>query len=355
MAYFNKNDIDNLNSIPIRQVAERLGIEINRAKKTKCLVHSPDNNPSMSFSDRADMNMWHCFTCGAGGGVIRLVQVKTGWSFSDSCIWLSKEFNVIVSTSIKSSHTKLELTAKPISLNTQIVECHIADTEVYNWIIDNLSIDEESIHYLTKIRKFPLRYITKLNIKSIPDPDVFFVLCRQKFGTDRLLTAGIAKVNKYGKIVPVWWDKVIIFPFYNEKSEVIYLQARRMKSDQYAKYVNLKSIPLPLYNVQILSSLEDQADVLICEGIPDCIASMIMGKNAVAIIGAHGFQEKFVDLFKFNRVTIIPDNDKNFVGEQSALKIKAMLNKKGIPVSIIPLQTYKDIAELYENYAKQFD
>lgn len=350
--YFNDEDIRNLNRIPIRQVAEKLGIEIDRRKKAKCIIHSPDNDPSMSFDERPGKNMWYCFVCGAGGGVIRLVEIKTGWSFPEVCSWLSIEFNIKTSSRLRNPIRKpLYL---PV-LSENVTKKPIVDTEVYHWIISSLSLDKEAKNYLTEKRKFPLKYIYDLNVKSLYDPQSFFEKCIKRFGISRLLSSGIAKKNRYDKIVPIWWDEVILFPFYNERLEIIYIQARRLKNDQYPKYVNLNSIPLPLYNMQILTSLEDQADILICEGIPDCIASLVMGKNAVAIIGANGFKDEFVDLFKRFQVTIIPDNDKNMVGEKSALKIKAMLNKSGIPVKIIPLTTHKDIAELYEDYAKQFN
>jgi len=56
------------NRTDIKEVAERFGIQINKHGKSLCFVHS-ERNPSLSFKG----NYFKCFSCGAGGDVIKMV------------------------------------------------------------------------------------------------------------------------------------------------------------------------------------------------------------------------------------------------------------------------------------------
>lgn len=59
--------------LDIVEVAQQYGLSINRTKKAICPFHN-DRNPSMSFKN----GHFRCFSCGASGSVIDLVQQLLG-------------------------------------------------------------------------------------------------------------------------------------------------------------------------------------------------------------------------------------------------------------------------------------
>ena len=55
-------------------VARRYGLELDRHNKANCCFHFPDKHPSLSFKG----NIYKCFSCGASGDAISLVQHLMG-------------------------------------------------------------------------------------------------------------------------------------------------------------------------------------------------------------------------------------------------------------------------------------
>ena len=76
--------LQRLRDLPIEQVAERVGLHVER-HKSLCPFHD-DHRPSLTFHTRS--NTFRCFSCGARGGPIDLVMRRLGMSFPEACRWL---------------------------------------------------------------------------------------------------------------------------------------------------------------------------------------------------------------------------------------------------------------------------
>lgn len=76
--------LQRLRDLPIEQVAERVGLRVER-HKSLCPFHD-DHRPSLTFHARS--NTFRCFSCGARGGPIDLVMRRLGMSFPEACQWL---------------------------------------------------------------------------------------------------------------------------------------------------------------------------------------------------------------------------------------------------------------------------
>ena len=73
-------ELDNIRATPIEEVAERLGIEVVR-HKALCPFHD-DRHPSLHFDVKR--NRFKCFSCGASGDVISLVQRYLNIGFKEA-------------------------------------------------------------------------------------------------------------------------------------------------------------------------------------------------------------------------------------------------------------------------------
>ena len=88
----NQETIQQLRSLPIEGVAERLGLHVSR-HKSLCPFHD-DHHASLTFNTRR--NTYRCFVCDAHGGTIDLVMNRLHKSFPDACRWLADSTNIIV-------------------------------------------------------------------------------------------------------------------------------------------------------------------------------------------------------------------------------------------------------------------
>jgi hypothetical protein len=73
--------------VPMARLLEALGFEVNeRSRRCACLLHAGSNRTA--FSWRED-GLWHCFSCGAGGDRISLVQAVRRCGFRDAMDFLA--------------------------------------------------------------------------------------------------------------------------------------------------------------------------------------------------------------------------------------------------------------------------
>jgi hypothetical protein len=83
-AYRKPLDVEAARSVPILDVARRLGLEPVRQGKewvAACPLHG-DTKPSLRLNPAK--NLWHCFPCNEGGDGIRLFQRARGLGFPDA-------------------------------------------------------------------------------------------------------------------------------------------------------------------------------------------------------------------------------------------------------------------------------
>jgi DNA primase len=206
-------------------------------------------------------------------------------------------------------------------------------------------------------RKYPESTIIQYNLKGLDNCKAFFDKLKAKWELPHLLKCGLAKetVDKStGEILHkfTWWTKTLFFPFYDKEGNIIYIQGRSLnfKTNKTPKYVNLSGVNTTLFNQPILNSLKKNDNLVITEGVTDCISCCLMGKNAVGVIGAHGFKEEYVNLLKNFKIIVIPDNDKNKTGDEFADKIREKFLLIGKTIDVFPLgEAYKDISEYYIN------
>jgi DNA primase len=338
-----KSDIERLNQLPIIEVANKLGLKLDRSNKCHCFIHE-ERTPSFSIHSRK--NRWKCFGCGESGGVIKLVEKYNKCDFNGACKWLSNAFNITGSYHIVVP-PKREIKIKPSTDNKP-------DSEVYKWFIENLSVTE-NVRQFIRNRKYPDDIIEKYNLKGLDDCNLYFNKCLAKWGIERLLKCGLAKetvTKETGEIKRrfTWWTSTLFFPFYDDNGNIVYIQGRtlNLEKEKRWKYVNLNEVGTFLFNQQILKTLKTNDPLVITEGVTDCISCCLMGKNAVGVIGAQGFKKEYVKLLSDFSIKVIPDNDKNGTGDKFASKIREEFQSIGKTIQIHHLgELYKDISEYY--------
>lgn len=119
MERYDVNEV--LNRSPLKDVARRLGMELERKGKdvrALCPFHQ-DTQPSLILY-QADSNSpehFHCFSCGAHGTAIDLVKRREGLEFLPAIEWLARNFG-IAPNSINSRQKK-SLRTSGVSVGTK--------------------------------------------------------------------------------------------------------------------------------------------------------------------------------------------------------------------------------------------
>ena len=88
-----KFDIQKISSLPIEQVADALGLKVNK-HWSLCPFHS-DSRPSLYY--RVSKNKYRCFVCDHFGGPIDLTMHLCGMNFHDAVCWLAQTFGITIS------------------------------------------------------------------------------------------------------------------------------------------------------------------------------------------------------------------------------------------------------------------
>ena len=329
------NRIEQLKSMPILDVAKKLGIEVRR-NRALCFIHE-DHTPSLSF--KADTNTWRCFGCGAGGSVIDLVMARQSVTFRDACNWLESMFlGFAQQTTFHRSIIKhVHEPARVASGSSHASACS-ADPQVYTRLCELCSIGTRSRDYL-KVRGFTKSTIDIFKLGEYRPNQAIEKALLSEFGQARLERCGLVSTpNKpaFGPNFWLWYPSVII-PFFDE-NEIVYVQARRLvDSADVPKYSGPLRVRKPLFNANALITAPDAANLLLCEGAMDTMAAVQSGYIAVGILGTQSFREEWIPLLHRFCVWIAFDHD--LAGDGAAKRLGYLFSYNGIAhrrVSDIP-------------------
>ena len=269
-----KYEIQKLRELPIEAVAERLGLQVSR-HKALCPFHD-DTHPSLSFYTRK--NTYHCFVCGAHGGVIDLVMNYLRKGFVEACRWLAEEHSLPMLTRVVEPKERAE---KPF------------DAERYERFFRHPCLNDAAKRFLFEERKLSEQVVSYCRLTSWRDNN----------GTSRLT-----------------------IPYFNKEGKLVGIQNRNLANGE-------KRFPsgtrCSIYNLQIINLLKPGDELWITEGASDCWAMLSSKRYAIAIPSAtlltHESKETLRELHSSLPVTwhMYPDND--VAGERLFLQLREIL------------------------------
>lgn len=324
------------------EVAKLLGIEIKR-NKTMCFKGHDSKTPSLTFTPQK--NLFYCFGCGIGGSNIDLVMQASNMDYRSSIAWLKEKFSTGYLVKAPTFYNTAFAINKSPSKNTAL-----PDPELYTALINKLQLSDRGMTYLHD-RGFSNETLLKFKIKDLTDPKNTFTELIKVYGMERLRNAGLTRLAKrmQGEVEDfIWWDYAILFPFY-EGNKISYIQGRRLNPVG-PKYLGLKGISKPLYNLSIIENFKKNDLLLICEGIPDVLAAYEMGYEAIGVLGAHSFNNQWVKALLPFDLVIIPDNDA--AGTGFAKKVQKLFLSQGKIIQIVRMENVKDLSELHQQKCK---
>lgn len=249
-------EIQRLRDLPIEQVAQGLGLEVNH-HKALCPFHD-DHHASLTFSLRH--NLCRCFACmDRSLGTIDLTMRLMGCDFPSACRWLSQEGGITL-TGPGARHPP---SARPGSRESsrsparepaaEGAERHTAfDASRYARHLEHPWLSDEARHFLFTQRRIDPRVARWCRLTS----------WRDRGGTH--------------------WLEV---PYYDQQGQLTGLQWRNL-SGSTPRFRFPQGAQCRIYGQPIVSLVRPGEQLYITEGASDCWAMLSSGHKAIAIPSA---------------------------------------------------------------------
>ena len=310
-----------------------------------CPFHS-EKTPS--FHVVPDRQMYKCFGCGKGGGVINYVMELENLPFRDAVEVLAKRAGMAVPESGGPSAGAQERRKKILEMNRQ------AALAFHRWLWGPEGA--EGLAYLQR-RGLSRRTLTRFGLGFAPDrwDALIQELAGQGYDKRDLLDAGLAVNNKDGRIYDRFRNRVI-FPIIDVRGNVIGFGGRVM-DDSTPKYLN--SPDTPVYNKSRnlfalnIAKGSKAGRVILTEGYMDTISLHQAGfDSAVASLGTSLTEEHGQLLSRYFKEAIIA-YDGDGAGIAAAQRAIPLLEKAGLKVRVLQMQGAKDPDEFIKSYGRE--
>lgn len=330
-----------LNELSIVSVAEKLGIDVKR-NKAHCFMHD-DHTPSLKFSKAK--NMYFCFVCDKGGGPIQLVMDYKGLEFQDACLWLAKEFHIIIPEA-KGYVKPFKKAVKKLYLSKNDEYVYSLDGEILKWLIAKAGLSELAQKFLFEERHFKKDVIHDLNIKSVTDSKKAKDSLIATFGEDRCVKSGIVRRGEYGSYF-YFYTPCLLFPYFEQDGKLVGIQSRYLGDKKDApRFQFLAAQKTRVFNLPILNTLNRGEKLYISEGITDCLAMLSSGLKAVAIPSATIQPLEDLILLKNYDLHMYPDQDEAGLRAFMELRRFFVNNYSTVKAEKLP-EGVKDYCEYY--------
>lgn len=301
-----------------------------------CPFHN-DRNPSMSVNQ--PRQMYHCFSCGAGGDVFKFVMDYENLTFPEAMKVLADRAGIQLPEKETSREAKQQA-----DLKAQILELNKLAAKYYYYLLRQPA-GRQGLDYLTgrglsdeTIRKFGLGYASKYS------NDLYKYLKNKGYSDSLLKESGLMQVSEKQGMYDKFWNRVM-FPIMDSHNRVIGFGGRVM-GDGKPKYLNSPETKVfdksrNLYGLN-LARVSRKPNIILCEGYMDVISMHQAGFNqAVASLGTAFTQQQSVILKRYtNEVLLTYDSDE--AGIKAAMRAIPILKDAGLTARVINMEPYKD-------------
>lgn len=300
-----------------------------------CPFHD-DKNPSMSVSP--ELNIYHCFSCKAGGNAINFIKEYEKLNFPEAVEKLASMQNFTLEyTDEKSNFRKLDKEA------LSIVKAYYQSLLYQN---------KAAINYLYS-RGFNDELIAKFELGYAPNSqNTLNLLSNEKIDPKDAINLGIVKVGEGGNLYASFIDR-IIFTINNHAGKIVGFGGRTITNHP-AKYVN--SPQSSVFDKSQIFYAYDKAkdeiyklkEIIITEGYMDTIMLHKAGhKNAVAVLGT-ALTPKHLPLLRRSNAKITLCFDGDSAGINAAFKSSKLLLQNDFDTSVVVIPKGADPADLVQ-------
>ena len=290
------------------------------------------NEKTGSFSVSPDKQIYHCFGCKKGGGVISFIMEEENLSFPDAVRFLAKRANLPVPEEEQGESSRLR--ARLLELNRDAARFY------YELLHDKRG--EACAEYLNQ-RRITRRTAVNFGLGASADEwdGLLTAMARKGYSKAELLAAGLVVQGKGGSVYDKF-RKRLIFPVIDVRGDVVAFGGRIVdKNDPGAKYMNspetiIYSKRRVLYGLN-LAKKSKRENIILVEGNIDVVMLHQAGfDNACASMGTALTTEQIRLLSRYTKELILCyDNDN--AGRIATQKALELLNDTDFSVRVLEL------------------
>ncbi|MDP6730874.1 MAG: CHC2 zinc finger domain-containing protein, partial [SAR324 cluster bacterium] len=297
-------------AVPIADILQRLGIKpAAESHKWECPFHGGSD----SLHEYGDK--FKCFGCGVSGDGIELVERAENLKFIDAVEWI---INEDIQKDFKGTQKgrfqrkRKGYAQPPTPTPTTPTPTPTSDTtEIYDLLIAScLDQDQTAGHEYLRSRGIDPDWAwEKFCVVWIDDPKkTEHFLKGHNIEKADLERAGL--INSKGNFL--YWQPVLVFPFFNSDNRPVYLEGHIRKQDRKGKQKSIAlagKIPRPLWGLDQITGF---TTAHLTEGIIDALSLMVILEvsNVVAITGAAAFKaEQGSSLSSLDELVVLTDTD----------------------------------------------
>ncbi len=341
MARIPDADIQRLkDEVSVQRLVESAGVELRKMGKDwagKCPFHQDD---TASLVITPSKNLWHCFGCQVGGGVIDWVMKLKGVSFRHA-VELLKDDSALAAGGVcvggePVKRTSVRSLAAPVMLDA---DDRAVLVQVVDYYHQCLKQSPEALAYLQLrglnhpelIDTFQLGFANRTLGLRLPDKT-------RKMGAD--IRARLEKLGIYRASGHEHFNGSLVVPVLDAEGGVCELYGRKVTPKLRA------GTPLHLYlpahqddnglprgrGVFNVAAFTASKEIILCESIIDALTFWCAGfRNVTTAYGVEGFTDELLQAFKTHgiaRVLIAYDRDE--AGERAAVKLAGILMAEGM-------------------------
>lgn len=307
-----------------------------------CPFHS-EKTPSFSVS--TDKQIYHCFGCGKGGGVINFVMELESLPFPDAVRMLAKR----VGMEVPEERGNADFQKKRDRLLT-------INREAARFFHEKLNSSEGAAgaEYLYGKRQMSKSTVTRFGLGVAPDgwDNMITFMAQKGYDKAALLDAGLVVKGQNGRVYDRFRSRVM-FPIIDVRGDVIGFGGRVL-DDGTPKYLN--SPDTPVYNKSRnlfalnIAKKTRLGRIILTEGYMDTISLHQVGFDcAVASLGTALTPEHAQLLSRYTKEVVIA-YDGDGAGVSAAQRAIPILEKTGMKVKVLQVTGAKDPDEFIKKF-----
>ncbi|MCD6583312.1 MAG: DNA primase [Candidatus Omnitrophica bacterium] len=299
--------------------------------KALCPFH---NEKTPSFFVSPQKQIFHCFGCGEGGGVIQFLMLFEKVSFVEAVEILAKRLGLEI---------PYQRTTLQDRLKTVLYELTDEASKFFFATLLTTPQGEEARRYFLK-RGIDSETIRQFRLGYAPGRNTLLEFMRKKgYNLEILEKASLVIPKREGGYLDMFRER-IIFPIFDVKGRAVGFGARILReSKDIPKYINSLENPIyekrsHLYGFNFSKEEISKRDwVIVVEGYFDMITLYREGiKNIVASLGTALTLEQINLLKRYTKnIVLIFDSDK--AGQLATLRALDLLLENGLKIEIVKM------------------
>ncbi len=342
MARIPDSDLQRLkDEISVQRLIESAGVELKKLGKDlagKCPFHADD---TASLVITPSKNLWHCFGCQCGGGVVDWVMKLRGVSFRHA-VELLKDENALSSLAAGSSSGANGGSMQPIKQSTvrslpPPVSLDADDRalllQVVSYYQQSLKDSPEALAYLQSrglnhpelLDHFKLGFANRTLGLRLPHKN-------RVEGAQ--IRSRLERLGVYRESGHEHFNGSVVVPVLDEHGQIKELYGRKISEKHREgayKHMYLRKDPSRGRGVFNIAALQASKEIIVCEAIIDALTFWCAGfRNVTTAYGVEGFTDELMAALKSYGVTrILIAYDRDAPGDNAADKLAPELMKEG--------------------------